>query len=224
MKQVEIEASIRKGKGKGVARKLRQSGQIPGIIYGSKTDPIPLAVNTHDFNRLLFLAKGEQLLITMNIKGDDSPIQKLAMIKELQLHPVSDQVRHIDFYEIFMDELVTVEVPIKTTGKAKGVDEGGTMEFLQRTVQVSCLPMAIPKELEVDVSDLGIGDALHVSDLTPPEGVTIVEDPETTIITIVGAAPTEAEELEAAEEAAAAEAEAAEAEAEEEKASEEESS
>ncbi len=209
MKQVEIEASRRNETGKGVARKLRRSGQIPGVIYGSKTEPIPLAVNMHEFNRLLFLAKGEQMLITMNIKDNGNSIQKLAMIKDLQLHPVNDQVRHIDFYEIFMDEPVTVEVPIAAKGKAKGVDEGGTMEFLQRTIEVSCLPMAIPKAIEVDVSDLGIGDALHVADLTPPEGVTIVEDPETTIITVVGAAPTEAEELEAAEEEAEAAAEAA---------------
>ncbi len=215
MKQVEIEASIRDKTGKGVARKLRRSGQIPGVIYGSKTEPIPLSVNMFQFNRLLFLAKGEQMLITMNIKNNGDSIQKLAMIKELQLHPVNDQVQHIDFYEIFMDELVTVEVPIAAKGKAKGVDEGGTMEFLQRTVEVSCLPMAIPKEIEVDVSDLDIGDALHVSDLTPPEGVTITEDPETTIITIVGAAPTEAEELEAAEAAEEAAAEEAAEEAEE---------
>ncbi len=209
MKQVEIEASIRNETGKGVARKLRRSGRIPGVIYGSKTEPIPLSVNMFEFNRLLFLAKGEQMLITMNIKDNGNSIQKLAMIKDLQLHPVNDQVQHIDFYEIFMDEPVTVEVPIAAKGKAKGVDEGGTMEFLQRTVEVSCLPMAIPNVIEVDVSDLGIGDALHVSDLTPPEGVTITDDPETTIITVVGAAPTEAEELEAAEEAAEAAEEAA---------------
>ncbi len=191
MKQVEIEAQIRTQSGKGVARKLRKQGLIPGVLYGPKTEPVPLSVNQHEFNKMLIGAKGERLLFSLNLRDNGATENRLALVKELQLHPVNDEIRHVDFYEVFMDEEVTVNVPIAITGKARGVEEGGVLEIIQRTLEVSCLPMAIPKEIEVDVTELEIGDALHVEDLTPPEGVRFLDDPKTTLLTIVGAAVAE---------------------------------
>ncbi len=205
MKQVEIEAQIRNRFGKGVARKLRRQGFIPGVLYGPKTDPVPLSVDQHEFNKILSTAKGERLLFSLNLRDNGTTQGRLALVKELQLHPVNDEIRHVDFYEVFMDEEVTVNVPVSIAGKARGVEEGGVLEIIQRTVEVSCLPMSIPKELQLDVTALEIGDALHVKDLTPPEGVRFLDDPDTTLVTVVGATVQEerAEEEEEEEEAAA---------------------
>lgn len=188
MIQITIDAEVRNETGKGVARKLRQQGKIPGVLYGPKVDSTPLCVNEHEFNKVLFKAEGEQVIFTLNLdKNGAGKEEKLALIKELQRHPVNDRVRHIDFYAISVDEEIKVEVPIKPVGKAKGVEvNSGVLELIQRTVTVSCLPLSMPNEIEIDVSDLDIGDAIHVKDLVPPEGVRFAEPPDTTLITVVG--------------------------------------
>ena len=196
MIQINLDAEVRTQGGKGVARKLRKAGKIPAVLYGPKNDPVSLSVNAHDFNKVLIKAAGEQVIFTLRLDGDE----RLALIKELQRHPVNDSVRHIDFYSISVEDKVEVEVSIKPVGKAKGVEiGGGVLEMIQRTITIRCLPLAIPKEIEVDISDLDVGDALHISDLTPPEGVEFTEPPETTLITVVGAT-VQAEEVEEEEE------------------------
>ncbi len=196
MIQINLDAEVRTQGGKGVARKLRKAGKIPAVLYGPKNDPVSLSVNAHDFNKVLIKAEGEQVIFTLRLDGDE----RLALIKELQRHPVNDSVRHIDFYSISVEDKVEVEVSIKPVGKAKGVEiGGGVLEMIQRTITIRCLPLAIPKEIEVDISDLDVGDAIHISDLTPPEGVEFTEPPETTLITVVGAT-VQAEEVEEEEE------------------------
>ncbi len=196
MIQINLDAEVRTQGGKGVARKLRKAGKIPAVLYGPKNDPVCLSVNAHDFNKVLIKAAGEQVIFTLRLDGDE----RLALIKEMQRHPVNDSVRHIDFYSISVEDKVEVEVSIKPVGKAKGVEiGGGVLEMIQRTITIRCLPLAIPKEIEVDISDLDVGDALHISDLTPPEGVEFTEPPETTLITVVGAT-VQAEEVEEEEE------------------------
>ncbi len=207
MIQINLDAKIRTESGKGVARKLRREGRIPAVLYGPKIEPVSLSVNTHDFNKIMIKAEGEQVIFTLNLDGDE----RLALIKELQRHPVNDRIRHIDFYAISVEDKVEVEVPIKIVGKAKGVElNGGVLEMIQRTIAIKCLPLAIPKEIEVDISDLDVGDALHVSDLTPPEGVEFAEAPDTTLVTVVGGTvqaeeEAEEEELEEAEASASEE-------------------
>lgn len=196
MIQINLDTEVRTQGGKGVARKLRKAGKIPAVLYGPKNDPVSLSVNAHDFNKVLIKAEGEQVIFTLRLDGDE----RLALIKELQRHPVNDSVRHIDFYSISVEDKVEVEVSIKPVGKAKGVEiGGGVLEMIQRTITIRCLPLAIPKEIEVDISDLDVGDAIHISDLTPPEGVEFTEPPETTLITVVGAT-VQAEEVEEEEE------------------------
>jgi len=201
MDQVSLSAIIRTKTGKSVARKLRQQGILPAVLYGPKTKSIPLAVNAHDFKKIITKIPKQQVLFTLELKkeGDEEAVEKrTALVKELQLHPVSDEIRHIDFYEVFMDEVVETEVPIKIVGTAKGVETGkGMLELLRRTITISCLPLSIPKEIPVDVSDLDVGDALHVKDLKAEEGIEFVDDPDTTIVTVV---PTEAEAVEEEEE------------------------
>jgi large subunit ribosomal protein L25 len=200
MKNVAIDIHARTKAGKGVARKLRHAGQTPGVLYGPKAETISLSVNTHEFNKLLNSAGGEPLLFTLNLKNNGDSSSHTALIKDLQLHPVEDKIRHIDFYEVLMDEEVQVEVPITAAGKAKGVEiDMGVLEIIQRTVKISCLPLAIPRNIQINVSDLGLGDAVHVSDITAPEGVRLLDDPETTLMTIVASKAEEAEKEEETE-------------------------
>jgi len=202
MIQISLDADVREQTGKGGARKMRQQGKIPAILYGRKMEPVTLSVNEHEFNRMLFKTQGEQVIFTLNLGSNGSSREeKLALIKEMQRHPVNDRVRHIDFFAISVDEKIKIEVPVTPIGKAKGVEvSGGVLELIQRTVTISCLPLAIPKEIELDVSDLDIGDALHVKDLTPPEGVEFIDPPDTTLLTVVGAAAPAVEEEEELEE------------------------
>lgn len=188
MKQVTLDALMRNETGKGAARKIRAMGRLPGVLYGPKNESVSLSIEAHGFNRIVETSKGEQILFTLNLKKADEITNRLALVKELQVHPVSERIRHIDFYEVYMDEEVRVDVPIAITGKAKGVEiDKGILEIIKRTVKVSCLPMSIPKEIQVDVSGLGLGEAIHAADLIAPEGIRIIEDPKTTLITIVGA-------------------------------------
>jgi large subunit ribosomal protein L25 len=197
MKYVAIETQIRTKAGKGVARKLRHTGQTPGVLYGPKAETISLSVNTHKLNMLLNSAGGEPLLFTLNLRSNGDSSSHTALIKDLQLHPVDDRIRHVDFYEVLMDKDVQVDVPITAVGKAKGVEvDMGVLEIIQRTVRISCLPLAIPRDIQIDVSDLGLGDAIHVADITPPEGVRLMDDPETTLMTIVASRAEEEEEEE----------------------------
>jgi large subunit ribosomal protein L25 len=200
MKNVAIDIQARTKAGKGVARKLRHAGQTPGVIYGPKAETISFSVNTHEFNKLLNSAGGEPLLFTLNLKNNGDSSSYTALIKDLQLHPVEDKIRHIDFYKVLMDEEVQVEVPITAVGKAKGVEiDMGVLDIIQRTLKISCLPLAIPRNIQINVSDLGLGDVIHVSDIVAPEGVRLLDDPETTLITIVASRVEEEKEKEETE-------------------------
>ncbi len=192
-----MNVSVRHKTGKEIAKKLRRNGLIPAIIYGPGTEPIPLAVRANELKKVLFRYRGEQILFNLTLEDNGSSVQKMALVKELQYHPVTDEILHVDFYEISMEREVEVEVPIEVVGKAKGVERGGHLQLLLHTMTVSCLPGAIPDRIEVDVSDLDIGDVIHVRDLTPPEGVRYLDNPEEPVVTIL--APEE-EEVPAAEE------------------------
>ncbi len=199
MKQIEFTVSVRHKTGKEIARKLRAQGLIPAVIYGPGSEPIPLTVKANELKKVLYRYRGEQIIFNLTLEDNGSSVKKMALVKELQYHPVTDEILHVDFYEISMEREVEVEVPIELIGKAKGVEAGGHLQQLLQTMTVACLPKAIPDKIEIDVTDLGLGDVLKVRDLTPPEGVRYLDNPDEPIVTIL--AP-EAEEVEAEEEAA----------------------
>ncbi len=199
MKQIEFTANVRHKTGKEIARKLRAQGLIPAVIYGPGSEPIPLTVKANELKKVLYRYREEQIIFNLTLEDNGSSIKKMALVKELQYHPVTDEILHVDFYEISMEREVEVEVPIELVGKAKGVEAGGHLQQLLQTMTVACLPKAIPDKIEIDVTDLGLGDVLKVRDLTPPEGVRYLDHPDEPIVTIL--AP-EAEEAEAEEEAA----------------------
>ncbi len=192
MKTVELNVAVRHKTGKEIARKLRNQGLIPAIIYGPGSEPVPLAVKANELKRILYRYRGEQILFNLTLEDNGSTTQKMALVKELQYHPVTDEILHVDFYEISMEREVEVEVPIELVGKAKGVEAGGHLQQLLHTMTVACLPGAIPDKIQVDVSGLEIGDVLHVRDLTPPEGVRYLDNPDEPVVTIL--APEETEE------------------------------
>ncbi len=200
MRQVAFEAEVREKTGKEVAKKLRRQGLIPAILYGPHTEPLPLSVKVNELEKLLHRHRGESLIFNLTVQENGGTSQRLAILKELQYHPVTDKIIHADFYEIRMDEPVEVDVPVEVVGKAKGVEKGGLLEVLLRELTVSCLPDRIPDTIKIDVSDLDVGDVIHVRDITPPEGVKLVDHPDEPVVTIL-----EVEEEKPAEETASEE-------------------
>jgi large subunit ribosomal protein L25 len=204
MEVVELKAQTRKGSGKGVSRKLRASGSIPAVLYGSGSDSTPLSIQSTDLVDLLRAEKGEAGFIKLIIHGEGKNLEKLSMIKELQTNPVTHSLIHADFYEIRMDHKLTMDVPIHLLGQPIGVKMGGELHQFKRDLKVSCLPSAMPKFVELDISGLDIGNTLRVADVKLAKSVDILDSDEAQIISVVAKRAIE-EEKPVEEEAAPAE-------------------
>jgi large subunit ribosomal protein L25 len=194
MESTELKAQIRKESGKGPARRLRSKGSIPAVFYARGEESIPLSVNADELRKIV-REKKENVFIKLLIEGEGQQRQeKLSLIKELQIEPLSRKFYHADFYEIRMDHKLTVDVPIRFVGTPVGVENGGELQHLKRDLKVSCLPNALTDFIEVDVSALEIGNSLKVQDIRTPEGMTILDpgDVGVAMVAAVKAAPTEA--------------------------------
>ena len=212
MELIELNANIRTTIGNGPARRLRQSGQLPAVLYGPGAETVLLSVNISDFDQALKKSGASQLLLNLVIQ-DSETYTRSAMVKELQTHPVSRNFLHVDFYEIAMDRKIKVKVPIVTTGIAKGVELGGVLQIIRREIEVLCLPFEVPESFEIDIADLDIGDSIHVKDISPEGEVEFLEDGHFTVVTLLvpkieeEEEPIEEEEEEAEEAAVEGEAE-----------------
>ena len=199
MEQIELKAKVRTSIGNGPARVLRREGKIPAVLYGPKAEPILLSVDVKDIEHVLKQGGVGQVLLKLVIQNGKS-IEKPAMIKELQAHPVSGKFFHIDFYEIDMTRKIRVGVPVVTVGQCKGIESGGLLQIVRRELDVLCLPTQIPEHIEVDVADLDIGDSVHVEEIHLEGDVEIAADVNFTVVTVlspkVEAEPEEEEELE----------------------------
>ncbi len=208
--------------GNGPARVLRRAGQIPAVLYGRKIEPVLLSVNTKDLEQILKKGSFGQFILDLVIQNGKK-MTKPAIIKELQTHPVSGSLIHIDFYEVDMKRQIKVMVPVVTTGKSAGIEEGGLLNIVRRELEVFCLPGDIPESIEIDISELGIGDSIHLEDVPLGENVEVAADVNYTVVTVLSpkveeeVVEEEEEELEGEEEGAEGEAAEAEAEPEEEK-------
>lgn len=202
MDAIELNAKVRSTLGNGPARALRREGMMPAVLYGRGIEPVLLSVQIKDLENILKHGSMGQTLITLNIQGGTSA-SKTVLIKELQTHPLTDNFLHADFYEIDMNRKITVSIPVTTTGKSKGVEMGGILQIIRRELEISCFPNQIPESIEVDITDLEMGDAVHVEDIPVSEEIEILYDVNFTVITVV--APKV--ETEAAEEEEGAEAE-----------------
>ena len=190
MEMRELTIQKRLGVGKGEAKRLRRAGQVPAILYGV-AQPVNVAVAPRDIYRLIHGREGSTQLLRVSFA--DSGEARMAIIRDLQYDPVSENLVHVDLQEVAMDRPLQVTVAVHHVGDAVGVrDTFGILEMILREVQVSCLPGNIPQVLEADVTGLAIGDVLTVKDLAAPEGVRILNDPNQAVATV---APPAAEEV-----------------------------
>ena len=195
MPQVVLAARTRRNAGKAAARKLRSQGQFPAVFYGPGSEPLLLSVDQRQFEGLLRHTYGENMIVELQVESEPA---RQAMLKELQVHPLRHTVLHADFYEISMDREITVDVPVHLVNTPIGVTNGGILETIRREITITCLPTKLVDAVEVDVSALDIGSALHISDLVLPEGIVSTEEGHLTVAVV--SAPAAAPEEEAAEE------------------------
>ena len=201
MKPVSLKAHPRSQVQRAEVTKLRRAGRVPATIYGRLGKPQNLEVVLDDINNLLSHSVSENLLVDLSVESD-ARSKRLALVQEIQHHPLTGTVVHIDFHEVAEDEKVTVSVPVETTGEAAGVKTGGgTLEHVLHKVKVRCLPKDLPDQIVIDVSALEIGKAIHIGEVKPPAGVEILGDKHLTLVSV--AAP-RAEEVVATTETAAA--------------------
>ncbi|GAB4326697.1 MAG: 50S ribosomal protein L25 [Candidatus Zixiibacteriota bacterium] len=213
MKAIPLTVSRRTKTGKGVARKLRAAGRVPGILYGESTQPQPLDLAGSELNAILRKSSSEQIVIDLTV-GQDSGDPQMALLRDIQHDPISGEVLHVDFLHISPTKPIVVTVPVHLAGTPVGVKErGGILQHVLRELEIESLPADIPDKIDVDVSKLDVGDAIHVSEISVA-GVRFVTAPERTIASVVP--PTVIREttvVETAAEGEAAESEAAEGEA-----------
>ena len=184
MCDVTFAVESRETTGKGAARRLRQQGLVPGIVYGGGRGATPISFDVAKFERLLATShSGVNTLI--DLAGDAAVSGRTVIAKELQREPVRGRITHVDFYEVDLTTKIEVEVPIHLTGHPIGVVNGGVLDQQLRELDLMCLPNAIPDSIEVDVSGMDLGATLHVSDLTIPDGIDVQSDPELTVATVL---------------------------------------
>ena len=206
MEEITLNIETRAEHGKGAARRLRRSGKVPGVFYGPKSAATPIAVDRKDFAAHVANLEGSHLIRFASAAAD---LQKrVALVREVQHHPVTGGIIHVDFYEVDLTKRLTVTVPLHFIGRAKGVAEGGILQPILREMEVECLPTDIPQYIEVDVTALDIHDAVHLAEVQMPPNVTAVFETNEAVVSVlpptveeVKAAPTE--EVAAAEGAAA---------------------
>ena len=202
MEQININATVRKTTGNSPARGMRRDGHMPAVLYGPNTEPILLSVNIKELEQILKKGNIGSIIFNLVIQNGKK-ITKPAMIKELQSHPVSGNYLHVDFYEIDMKRQINVMIPVVAKGKAKGVELGGLLQVVRRELEVFCLPGDIPHAIEIDITDLDIGEAIHIEELKLGDNIEFAADPNVTVVTVLSPKmeAVEAEEEEAAEEA-----------------------
>ncbi|AOY59528.1 50S ribosomal protein L25 [Desulfococcus multivorans] len=194
MEFIDLKANIRTGRKKGPSRRLRAAGRIPAVLYGPGAETLALSIDTTDLEKAVKNRSGSQVFLNLVIDGADG--NKTAMIKDLQIHPVSRDMIHADFYEIAMDRKIRATAPVTVTGKSIGVENGGMVQIIRRELEVLCYPNQMPEEIVVDITDLDIGDSIHIEDIAVEEGVEFPHDVNFTVLTILSGRPEEAGEEE----------------------------
>ena len=199
-KQVKLAAQVRSETGRTAVNKIKSQGFVPAVIYAHNETPVSLQVGSRDIDTLLSHAVGEHLLVELEIAGGAN---RLAIIQEVQHHPVTQAVLHVDFHGVSADEEIESSIPVEAVGESVGVKSfGGILEQLARQINIKCLPKDLPEVINVDISALKVGDSLHVKDLPLPAGVTAVD---TDVTVFLVAEPNVAAEAPAAAAAAAPE-------------------
>jgi len=184
MERHSIEAELRTETGKGAARKIRRNGLIPGVVYGRGNEPRSIKVDPLDIEKLLH----SNAIFDLTFVGEDGE-ESTVIIKDYQKDVIKQDLLHVDFQFISMDEKITVSVPMHLEGEAVGVRDGGVLQQLLREIEIDTLPAEIPEEITIDISELDVGESLSVADLELPEGIDLITDSDEVIVTVV--TPTE---------------------------------
>jgi large subunit ribosomal protein L25 len=198
MEQMQLTSTVRTDTGKGVARKLRQQGFVPAVMYGGTHGNIGLSVNSHDLRQIIAKGGGETSLIDLEVKNGDKKQTVPVILKEFQIDPVKRTLLHADFMEVTMGQAIEVHVPLELTGTSAGVKTGGLLEFVTRELTIECLPSKMLNHIDVDISGLEIGDTLSVEDINLGEDYKILTPLDTVVATVT--APKAEEEPEEGEE------------------------
>jgi large subunit ribosomal protein L25 len=200
--RVKLEVREREGRGSRATRRLRREGLVPGVLYGREKAPHAICIPERDLRRALTGAGGLHAILDVVLEGQKTPHH--AILKAYQQDPVRGNVTHVDFHEVRLDQPIQAPVSVQLVGEPRGVTEGGVLSQVTREIIVEALPMDIPEHLDLDVTDMGVGDTLRLADLPAQEGITYLDDPEGTVLATV-TVPTqvvEPEELLEEEEAA----------------------
>jgi large subunit ribosomal protein L25 len=203
MERVKIQANSREGKGKKMAKKIRRQGVIPAVVYSSDTN-ISLSLPTASIKTLRSIHFSESAVIDMEITDGKREESIPVIIKDVQFHPLTEKVIHIDFFKVSLKKKIKVPVPLVFKGESRGVkDEEGNLEQILREIEIEGLPLDIPNNIEVDISDLGVGQSIHAKDLQIAQNLKIITDPGATLVTVTAKVKEEVEEVAAVEEGAA---------------------
>lgn len=181
MAELNLEVTRREGTGKGIARRLRVDGKVPAVVYGAHREAVPITVDRKAVTELIQKSQhGIRSIFLLKMSGTDQ--SRHAMIKDIQINPISRKLTHIDFVRVLMDEKVRVAIPVHVSGLALGVKEGGILDFQVRELHVECLPGQIPDTIDIDVTPLGAHDYYRIADLKLPEGVKVLDDPDRVVV------------------------------------------
>jgi len=184
MKSLALSASPRTQTRRKGARKIRSSGRIPAIIYGRHNPPQNLEIDSKQFDELVHKAHTEIILVDLTVEGDAKP-SRLALVQDVQHHPLHGHILHVDLHEVKADEKVSIEVPVEAVGVPDGVKNGGgTLEHVRFRVRVRCLPKDLPEQINVDVTNLKVGETLHIGEISAPAGVEILGDKKIPVLAV----------------------------------------
>lgn len=199
MEQMQLTSSVRTDTGKGVARKLRQNGFVPAVVYGGTHGNIGLTVSSHDLRQIIAKGAGETSLIDLEVKNGDDTQSVPVILKEFQIDPVKRTLLHADFMEVTMGQVIEIHVPLELQGTPAGIKVGGLLEFVTRELTIECLPSKMLSHIDVDISALEIGGSLSVEDISLDEDYKVLT-PLDTVVATVTAPRAEEEEVEGEEE------------------------
>jgi len=183
METVEIGAELRERTGKGPSRRLRAAARVPATFYGPRQRALSVHVDAREFATKVAALEGSHLI---RLRSSAPELDgRVALVRDMMRHPVTGRLLHVDFYEVDLTKRVAVEVPLHFLGRAAGVVAGGILQPIVRSVEVECLPTDIPEFIAVDVTRLGVHDAIHVSELVTPPGVRVLYDTDYTVVTVL---------------------------------------
>lgn len=192
MATVTLNAKVRTGRGRGYRNRLKAQNRLPGVVYGKQVGSIPIEVEARAVQEIL-AGPGKNALIELQVADDGNTRRYHAIIKELQYHPLKNELLHIDLQQVALDEKVTITVPLRLIGTAAGEAKGGLVEQVLREVEIMGRPDRLPEAIDVDISHLDLGDSIHVRNLVPPAGIRILEAPEAVVATVLAPAGIEEE-------------------------------